>query len=274
MLQEATLAFIGSGAMAEAMIKGILADNLIDPKRVTASGPRPERGQELRGRYGIRTTTDNVAAARSAQIVVLSVKPQILPKVMAELSACLLPEALVISIVAGTRISVIGRMLGIPAIVRAMPNTPGQIGQGMTVWTATPAVGEKARHQAQAILGALGKELFVGDEAYLDMATALSGTGPAYVFLVIEALIDAGVHMGFSRRIAQELVLQTMAGSVAIALETGLHPAELRNRVTSPGGTSASAIYELEKGGLRTVISKAVWAAYQKSKQLGELAEK
>ncbi len=274
MLQDTTLSFIGSGAMAEAMIKGILGDSLIEPRRVTASGPRAERAQELRGRYGIRTTTDNAGAARAGQIVVLSVKPQILPKVMCEIRGQLAPEALVLSIVAGMRISVIGRELEVEAIVRAMPNTPGQIGQGMTVWTATEAVEEKARRQAQAVLGALGKELYVEDEGYLDMATALSGTGPAYVFLFIEALVEAGVHMGFSRRVAQELVLQTIAGSVAIARETGLHTAELRNRVTSPGGTSAAALYELEKGGLRTVISKAVWAAYQRSRQLGELAEK
>jgi pyrroline-5-carboxylate reductase len=274
MLQDTTLSFIGSGIMAEAMIKGILGHNLIDPKRVSASGPRAERGQELRGRYGIRVTTDNAAAARAGQIVVLSVKPQILPKVMAEIRDDVAGDALILSIIAGTRSGMIWRALGTEAIVRAMPNTPGQIGQGMTVWTATEAVSERMRRQAQAVLGALGKELYVEDEGYLDMATALSGTGPAYVFMFIEALVDAGVHMGFSRRVSQELVLQTIAGSVAIARETGLHTAELRNRVTSPGGTSAAALYELEKGGLRTVISKAVWAAYQKSKSLGELAEK
>jgi pyrroline-5-carboxylate reductase len=158
--------------------------------------------------------------------------------------------------------------------VRAMPNTPGQIGHGMTVWTATGAVTQTMQRQAQAILSALGKELFVADEGYLDMATALSGTGPAYVFLFMEALIDAGVHMGFSRRVAQELVYQTVEGSAVMARETGLHPTELRNRVTSPGGTSAEALYQLEKGSLRTMISKAVWAAYQKSKALGELAAK
>ena len=155
-----------------------------------------------------------------------------------------------------------------------MPNTPGQIGQGMTVWTATEAVDELGQQQAQAILGALGKEIYVGDEGYLDMATALSGTGPAYVFLFMEALIDAGVHMGFSRRVAQELVYQTIEGSVAIARADGAHPTELRNQVTSPGGTTAAALYQLEKGGFRTVISKAVWAAYQRSKALGELADK
>ena len=260
--------------MAEAMIKGILANNLIDPARITASGPRPERGQELRGRYSVRAVTDNVAAARAGRIIVLSVKPQVLPKVLAEIGGQTAPDALILSIVAGMRISVIRRGLGAEAIVRAMPNTPAQVGRGMTVWTATDAVSEDRRRQAQAILAALGKELYVADENYLDMATALSGTGPAYVFLFMEALIDAGVHMGFSRRVAQELVYQTIEGAVAVARETGLHPTELRNRVTSPGGTSAEALYQLEKGGLRTVISKAVWAAYQKSKLLGELAEK
>jgi len=274
MLIDTTLSFIGSGQMAEAMIKGILTHHLIEAEDIFASGPRPERAQELRGRYGVRAVTDNQEAAQAGKIVVLSVKPQTLPKVMAEIHDNLAPHDLVISIVAGMRISVIRRGLGVETIVRSMPNTPGQIGEGMTVWTATEAVDENQHRQAQAILGALGKEIYVSDERYLDMATALSGTGPAYVLLFMEALIDAGVHMGFSRRIAQELVYQTIAGTVAIANETGLHPTELRNRVTSPAGTTAAALYQLEKGGLRTVISKAVWAAYQRSKALGELAEK
>jgi len=273
-LQDTTLSFIGSGAMAEAMIKGILTHNLIDPRHIIASGPRAERGQELHGRYGVRTTIDNATAGAAGGIVVLSVKPQILPRVLTELRGQVSFGASVLSIIAGTRIDAIGQELGVEAVVRAMPNTPAQLGLGMTVWTATPEVSEKARRQAQAILGALGKEIYVEEESYLDMATALSGTGPTYIYLFIEALIDAGVHLGFSRRVAQELVLQTMAGSVAMARETGLHPAELRNRVTSPGGTSAAALYELEKGGLRTVISKAVRAAYLKSRSLGELSEK
>ncbi len=168
---------------------------------------------------------------------------------------------------------VLKKGLGIAKIVRAMPNTPGQVGKGMTVWTATREVDELGRRQAQAVLSALGKEIYVADEGDLDRATALSGTGPAYIFLFMEALIDAGVHLGFSRRIAQELVYQTMEGAVAIARETGVHPVELRNRVTSPGGTSAEALYQFEKGGLRTVVSKGVWAAYQRSVALGELAD-
>jgi len=220
--------------MAEAMIRGILNQKLLDPDDITASGPRPERGQELRGRYGIKAVTDNRQAASAGRIVVLSVKPQTVRKVLPEIRDALASDSLIISIVAGTPIRVIRKGLSIAKIVRAMPNTPGQIGRGMTVWTATPEVDELGRRQAQAILGALGRELYVGDEGDLDRATALSGTGPAYIFLFMEALIDAGVHLGFSRRIAQELVYQTMEGAIAIARETGVHPVELRNRVTSP----------------------------------------
>jgi pyrroline-5-carboxylate reductase len=139
----------------------------------------------------------------------------------------------------------------------------------MTVWTASPATNEVQRDQAQQILAALGDELYVEEENYLDMATALSGTGPGYVFLFMEALVDAGVHLGFSRRVSQRLVKQTILGSALFAQQSQLHPAELRNMVTSPGGTTAEALYQLEKGGMRTVLSRAVWAAYQKSKILG-----
>jgi len=273
MLRGTTLSFIGSGTMAEAMIRGILHEKLISPDAITASGPRPERGQELRGQYGIRAVTDNCEAARVGKIIVLSVKPQTVRKVLPEIREAIAPDDLIISIVAGTPIRVIKKGLGVAKVVRAMPNTPGQVGRGMTVWTATPQVDELGQRQAQAVLSALGKELYVGDEGDLDRATALSGTGPAYVFLFMEALVDAGVHLGFSRRVAQELVYQTMEGAVAIARETGAHPVELRNSVTSPGGTTAEALYQFEKGGLRTVVSKAVWAAYQRSVALGELAD-
>ena len=149
-----------------------------------------------------------------------------------------------------------------------MPNTPAQVGQGMSVWCTTPDVSPEQQARVQAVLGALGDELWVDEEKYVDMATALSGTGPTYVFLMMEALIDAGVHMGFPRRIAEQIVLQTVSGSVAFARESGKHMAELRNMVTSPGGTSAEAIYQMEKGGLRTVFSRAVYAAYQRTQTL------
>lgn len=274
MLQDTKLAFIGTGIMAEAMIKGLITQDLVGAQHIIGSDPHAARGEELCARYGIHFTGDNDEAADFADIVVLSVKPQVLPQVLPQLRGHLSRSALLLSIVAGARISSILYNTGHPAIVRCMPNTPAQVGKGMTVWTATDLVSVPQREQAQAMLAALGDALYVEDESYLDMATALSGTGPAYVFLFMEALIDAGVHMGFSRKVAEQLVLQTMEGSLEIARQAELHPAQLRNMVTSPGGTSAEALYELEKGGLRTIMSKAVWAAYRKSKTLGDMSEK
>lgn len=264
--------------MAEAMIAGLLRRQLVLPEQITGSHPRQARREELAVKYGINVVESNREAAaldrspaRETQnsIVVLAVKPQKLKTILEELRGWLHEEQLVLSIIAGARIETIARELLHPAVVRTMPNTPAQIGQGMTVWTATPQVPEEQREQVRALLGALGKEMYVEEERMIDMATALSATGPTYVFLVMEALIDAGVHLGFSRRMAQELVLQTMLGSVLFAQESHKHPAELRNMVTSPGGTSAEAIYQMEKGSLRTVLSKAVWAAYQRAVALG-----
>jgi pyrroline-5-carboxylate reductase len=263
------IAFIGPGVMAEAMIAGLLRQKLAKPENMTASGPRPERGQELRKKYGILATTDNAAAAKEADVVVLSVKPQRLSEVMKGIKS-IHPDALILSIVAGASMKKIGAGLKHKAIVRSMPNTPGQIGEGITVWAASAETSDEQREVARAVLGALGDEVFVEDEGYLDMATALSGTGPAYVFLFTEALIDAGVHMGFPRRIAEQLVLQTIKGSTSFYEQAERHPATLRNQVTSPGGTSAEALYYLEKAGFRTAISRAVWAAYQRSLELGK----
>jgi pyrroline-5-carboxylate reductase len=270
-LAGAKVAFVGSGAMGEAMIGGLLANALVVPEAITASDPHVPRGEALRARYGIRVTVDNRAAVRDADVVVLSVKPQVLRGVFRDLRGQVPAGALVISIIAGARLESIERGLGHQMIVRSMPNTPAQVGEGMTVWMATPKVTARQREQAQAILRALGQELSVREEIFLDMATAISGTGPAYVFLLMEALIDAAVHLGFSRAEARTLVLQTVRGTAAFALQSDLHPAELRNQVTSPGGTSAHAIYQLEKGGFRTVLSKAVWAAFQRSAALGAL---
>jgi pyrroline-5-carboxylate reductase len=185
------------------------------------------------------------------------------------------PHALVLSIVAGAPIAKIAGGLKHEIIVRSMPNTPAQIGEGITVWTASPQVTEDQRGMSRQILSALGQEIFVEEEYYLDMATALSGTGPAYVFLFMEALVDAGVHLGFPRRIAEQLVTQTVRGSVDFYLrrEDTAHLAHLRNQVTSPGGTSAAALYYLEKAGFRTALSRAIWAAYERSQELGRGAQ-
>jgi pyrroline-5-carboxylate reductase len=273
-LKDSTISFIGSGVMAEAMIKGLLNRQLITADKMYAADPHVPRGDELKDRYGLHFTTDNAEAAEAADILVLSIKPQMLPTVIPTVRRSAHKASLVLSILAGVRIETITSGLANPSVARAMPNTPAQIGQGITVWTSTPDTPDEQREMARTLLQALGEEIYVDDEKYLDMATALSGSGPAYVFMVMEAMIDAGVHMGFSRRDAERLVLQTMSGSVEYARQSGLHPAQLRNQVTSPGGTSAEALYQLEKGGLRTVLSKAIYAAYQKSVSLGGKGEK
>jgi pyrroline-5-carboxylate reductase len=270
-MQNLRVSFIGAGAMGEAMMRGLLDRKLLSPDAIAASHPRPARGAELSERLGVRSTTDNAKAVAGATVVVLSVKPQMLRSVLDELRGSIPRDAVVLSIVAGARIEAITSGLSHKAVVRSMPNTPAQVGEGMTVWTATPDVSALQRRHAREILCALGEELFVADETFLDMATAVSGTGPAYVFLLMEALIDAAVHLGFSRADARRLVLQTVRGSALYAQRSTHHPAELRNLVTSPGGTSAHALYQLEKGGFRTVLSKAVWAAYQRSAALGSL---
>lgn len=264
------LAFIGSGAMADAMIQGILRCGVTSAASVWASGPRSERARQLAEKYGIHGTTDNREAARGADVIVLSVKPQRLRMALSDLRGAARPGQLVMSIVAGARISVIADTLGTPSVMRVMPNTPAQIGEGISVWFATPEVTPAQREVGRRILTALGEEIEVDEERFLDMATAVSGTGPTYVFLIMEALVDAAVHLGFSRRIAEALVTKTVLGSVLFARQSNLHLAQMRNMVTSPGGTSAEAIYQLDKGSIRTVLSKAVWAAYQKSKLLGD----
>jgi pyrroline-5-carboxylate reductase len=267
------IAFIGSGAMGEAMIAGLLRQGLAKPGNMNASDNRQERADELHERYGVNPFTNNNEATRDVDVVVLSVKPQRLTDVLKGLKSGVPQNALVLSIVAGATITKISNGLNHDAVVRSMPNTPAQISQGITVWMASPAVSEDQKDIARKILGALGKEVNVDDESYLDMATALSGTGPAYVFLFMEAMIDAGVHLGFSRRVSEQLVLETIKGSVsyyeAINDKNGVHVAALRNQVTSPGGTTAEAMYFLEKAGFRTAISRAVWAAYQRSMELG-----
>ncbi len=271
---EKKIAFIGSGAMAEAMIAGLLRQGLAKPGDLLAADNHAKRVDDLHQKYSVQPFTDNKLAAAEADVVVLSVKPQRLTEVLNGLKGAVPAGALVLSIVAGATIGKISKGLKHNAVARSMPNTPAQIGQGITVWMASPSTSEAQKETARAILGAFGDEVQVDDENYLDMATALSGTGPAYVFMFMEAMIDAGVHMGFSRRVSEQLVVQTLKGSVAyyqtINEKTDVHVAALRNQVTSPGGTSAEALYYLEKAGFRTAISRAIWAAYQRSLELGK----
>lgn len=271
MFDDRKITFIGPGVMAEAMIAGLIRQQVANPIAMIVAGPRRERLDELQEKYALDTSLDNAAAASQADVVVLAVKPQRLDRVLAGLRGSVRPTTLVLSIVAGASIDKISHGLDHCLVVRSMPNTPAQIGEGITVWTAAQEVSLEQREMARRILSALGQEIFVEEENYLDMATALSGTGPAYVFLFMEAMVDAGVHLGFPRRIAEQLVSQTLRGSVNFYQkhEEHVHLARLRNQVTSPGGTSAEALYYLEKAGFRTAISRAIWAAYERSQELG-----
>jgi pyrroline-5-carboxylate reductase len=272
-LRGATIATIGSGVMAEAMIAGLLRGQQVTPDQVIASHPRADRRDELASTYGIRTVAENAAAVAPADVVVLAIKPQMLVRVGREIAPSFTDGKLVLSIIAGATSRAISNALDHRQVVRSMPNTPAQLGRGMTVWYATPEVTDRQRDQARVLLGSLGVELQVDDEKLVAMATAVSGTGPTYVFLVMEALIDAAVHLGFPRHMAHDLVIETLEGSTLFAKSSGMHPAQLRNMVTSPGGTSAAALHELESGRLRTVLSEAVWAAYRRTDELGRMLE-
>jgi pyrroline-5-carboxylate reductase len=272
-LAGSTIATVGSGVMAEAMIAGLLRGRIVEPAQVVASHPRPERRDELEREYGIRTVGSNADAAADADVILLGIKPQMLIRVGRELRPCLRRGQLVLSIVAGATTAALTGVMGHDQVVRSMPNTPARLGRGMTVWYATPETTAAQRAQASSLLRALGHEIEVDDERFVAMATAVSGTGPTYVFLVMEALIDAAVHLGFPRHVAHDLVIETLEGSTLFAKQSGDHPAVLRNMVTSPGGTSAAALHELESGRLRTVLSEAVWAAYRRTLELGEELE-
>ncbi|UCD22070.1 MAG: pyrroline-5-carboxylate reductase [Chloroflexota bacterium] len=261
------IAFIGGGAMAEAIIKCLLTKRVAVPQDIAVSDISLLRRELLSKEYGVNTLADNRKTITDTDLIILAVKPQNLPQVMAEMKG-LAFEQLVLSIVAGAALSGLCHGLNHSSVIRAMPNMPAQIGEGMTIWTATTKTKQRQKKLAQTILGTLGKEVYVADENYLNMATALSASGPAYVFLFIEALIDAGVHIGLSRDLSQELTIQTILGSTRTVEKTGKHPADLRNMVTSPGGTTTEALLELEKGRFRSIIMEAVAAAHKKAERL------
>lgn len=275
-LQPAALrvSFIGAGTMGEAIMRGLLQRGVVQARHVVASAPRPERRAYLVESYGVRTVPDNGEAARDSDVVILCVKPQTVPKVLPELREVLDTRQLVISIAAGVSLQTLESLSYHPAIVRSMPNTPAHVGEGMTVWVASHAVTPAQLAHTRAIFKALGREMQVDNESFLNMATSISGCGPAYLFLVMEAMIDAGVQIGLPRYMAEELVVQTVLGAARLAQESTRHPASLKNGVTSPGGTAAAALYQLEKGGLRPTMADAVVAAYERSIALGQTDER
>ena len=256
--------------MAEAILKGVLAASLAGPEDILVGEPVAGRRQYLTQEYGVWAGGSNQEAVEDADLVILAVKPQDLPVLFSQLGGRLGPEQSALSIVAGAKISTLAQGLNHRPIIRVMPNTPAQIGHGMSVWTCAEPVSQHSRDLAQSVLETVGREIYVDDENYLDMATALSGSGPAYVFLFIEALIDAGVYVGLPREVAQLAALQTIYGSTKLAMEGGKHPAELKAMVVSPGGTTAEGLQVLERAGMPAAIVEAVNAAYQKSIQLGQ----
>ena len=264
------LAFIGGGKMAEAIIHGVLAAELTAPGDIAVGEPVEQRRAFLSGEFGVAAVDDNLAAISGAFLVILAVKPQDLPRVLRQLNGHLRFGQAILSIVAGARMSTLSAGLGHDAVIRVMPNTPAQVGSGMTLWHCAPGVSDAQREMTRAVLASVGREIRVADESYLDMATALSASGPAYVFRFIEALIDAGVYVGMPRDMARELALQTVFGSAKLVIETGRHPAELKDMVVSPGGTTAEALRVLEQQGFPAAIIAAVDAAYQKSVRLGQ----
>ena len=264
------VAFIGGGNMGEAMLAAVLSKALAEPAAVSVSDVSQPRLDHLKKTYAVEVTPDNIQNVSGKGIVILAVKPQNLPELLAELKGRVASNQLVLSIIAGAKIETIAQGLNHQAVARAMPNTPAQIGEGMSVWTATPDVASGQKQAAQAILGAMGRELYVEDEGYLDMATAVSGSGPAYFFLMVEALVEAAIEIGLPPDKAQELVVQTMLGSGRFIEQSGEAPAELRKKVTSPGGTTAAALDQFEKGDFVGLVKKAVRAAYERAKELGK----
>lgn len=255
--------------MAEALIRGLVRGNHLPADRVFASAPRRERLDELVHDYGIATTTVNREVATSCSVVVLSVKPQILDSVLREISDALAPDALVVSIAAGIDTATIEQAVAEGVrVVRAMPNTPALVGAGATAIAAGQHAGPADLATARALFDAVGITVELS-ENQLDAVTGLSGSGPAYIFLILEALADAGVKVGLARRNAQRLAAQTVMGSAKLLLDTDEHPGKLKDMVTSPGGTAIAGLHTLEQGGLRTTLINAVETATKRARELG-----
>jgi pyrroline-5-carboxylate reductase len=263
------ITIIGGGAMGEAIIRGILAKGSLAPQDISVCDIDTSRLETLKKIYNIKPGKNYESALKDAELVVLAVKPQSLPKLLPDLKGTLRKGQLVLSIIAGAKIDTISRGLDHQQIVRAMPNTPAQIGVGITAWTASDKVTSKQKKLAQTILDALGEEVYFSDEQYIDMATAVSGSGPAYIFYMIEGLIDAAVRIGLPSETAGELVMETVLGAALLAKQSPKSPQELRKQVTSPGGTTAAGIAELESGKFKELLAKAVAAAHKRAKELG-----
>jgi pyrroline-5-carboxylate reductase len=264
------IAFIGGGNMGEVMLAAVLSKKLAGAKDITVSDISESRRQYLAQQYKVKALADNQQAIINADVIIFAIKPQILNSVTTELKGRLKPNQLVLSIIAGASIDTLRQGLNHQSIVRSMPNTPAQIGEGVTVWTTTAEVNALQKKMAGSILGVMGKEFYVEEERFIDIATAVSGSGPAYLFYFVEAMTDAAVKIGFAPEMAKELVLGTVLGAGHLIQKSGKEPSELRRMVTSPGGTTAEAIRKFEESGFTDLIYQAVEAAYEKAQKLGD----
>ncbi|MFQ5839903.1 MAG: pyrroline-5-carboxylate reductase [Candidatus Methylomirabilales bacterium] len=270
MLRETRIAFLGAGNMGEALIRGLLQARSLPAAQITAAEPRDEQRAHLTRTHGVQTTTDNRKAVQGSRLVILAVKPQVMEVVLTEIREAVTPAHLLLSIAAGIRTTFIEEHFAAPVrVIRIMPNTPALILTGMSAI----APGRHATAQdialAEEVFRAVGRVVTV-DEKHLDAATGLSGSGPAYVFAIIEALADGGVKMGLARDVASELAAQTVLGAARLVLETRRHPGELKDMVTSPGGTTIAGLHALEQGDLRATLINAVEAATRRSEELGK----
>lgn len=271
MLKKKKIAVIGAGHMAAALIGGIVRAKLAAPKQIIASRRNEEALKNLHARWGVQTTTDNAKAASAADIIIVAVKPQLAKAVLKALSPVVRDEQLVVSVMAGVTTRSISGWLGRACpVVRAMPNTPCLVDAGATALCAGEHAGERDLRLAESLFASVGKVVTL-PEAAMDAVTGLSGSGPVYLFMVIEAMIDGGVKMGIPRAVAAQLAAQTVYGAAKLVLETGKHPAILKDEVTTPGGTAINAIHVLEARGLRSVLIDAIVAATQRSQELNRL---
>lgn len=264
------IAVIGAGTMAQAMVEALVRAGIQPGPQFSAFDVSETAMLRMHDSFGVQLSQSITDCLKDASLILMAVKPQNLTDSFFDQMQAASPkdDAIALSVIAGTPLATLRRS-GVDKVVRSMPNTPAVIGQGMTVWSCTTNLTTDERQLVRKVLNSFGKAMYVDDEAFIDMATSISGSGPAYIFMLMEAMIDAGVHMGFPRDQATTLVYQTMLGSTLYAMETQEHPAILRNRVTSPRGTTASAIYELENGRFRTVIKDAMWACYRRSLEMG-----
>jgi pyrroline-5-carboxylate reductase len=272
MLSGKKLCFLGCGNMGEALVSGLVHSGSAQPADIICTDIREERLEELRGRYGVRTAADNAQAVSQSEIIIYAVKPQLMAEVLKETCDQLDLSKLVISIAAGVPLRAIESLLHKELrLIRVMPNIAASVKESATALSAGKHARKEDIELALAVFNSVGRTVFLRENYLMDAITGLSGSGPAYIFIIVDALADAGVKMGLSRKDAQYLAAQTVLGAAKMLMETGEHPGQLKDRVTSPGGTAIAGIHTLEKGGLRTTLINAVEAATQRSKELGEM---